>query len=995
MYEAVLIIARAERADRIGVWLERDSRARAEPQAPAILRGILWETDASAIPRDWEKLSLEPPLPLDLLASGKSAEQELGAMPDVALIGPLAGLRQALWTPIHQKGRLRGIILSGAAKKRRALPRELAESVAAELALALGLTDEQQAAREHDRDLAASKQVLAALGTGASADTILSQLVAECTEASPDGSALGAAFALIGHFPASSVSESREMDFAWESGDPAWTGSVERDPLRSLWHKALEAGHVVGMEPPSSCSQNRIERLLAIPLATRCEALGVLLAGLASNSASLHALERLEMRAALAVSALEHRRQSTERTRRFGRRQSLLELSSEPTVLLDASGAIVNLNRSAKALLEEKPAERAREPLKADALDPAASDSAWCIGGRLPQLFCAREQMRVEEWTRGALLADRPMPAHQTIPLPSACDAELVTGVRVRLRAPIAVGDDLAAVLLDPSAAHEAAAQRSRSEAELHNVLEWVEEGILLFAANNSIRALNTRFAQIAGLSAEEAAACTNLDSLIACLAERAAEPEMFAKGWRELAGVSEGGHREEVQMARPIPRVLERSVRPVLDHMGRRLGRLEIYRDLSAHRVFQARLLQTEKLAALGQLVTGVAHELSSPLTSILGYSQRLLVRKDLAGRTQEARQIYQEAERASAMLRQLLLTARESRPECKKVSLNQIVLRAMELQRFASAAEKTCIELDLDPTLPFVLGDAGQLQQVLMNLIGNARQAIVQEGRGGTIQLRTARSGERRVVLEVADDGPGIPPTVLPRIFDPFFTTKPPDVGTGLGLSIVLSVVREHGGQVNVSSPPGSGARFSIELPVAAEASNEPSRRVASANHQTSKAATGAGSHAGSLHALPSRAKHREARVLVLEDEPTVARLIADVLEDEGLHVDVLLDAREALEHAAREPYDLFICDMKMPGLDGQHFFQSLANTHSPLQDRFLFVTGDIIASQTQEFLERHQVSHLAKPFRVEELTEKVFSLLESHLPHKARAVAAKKAR
>jgi len=123
-------------------------------------------------------------------------------------------------------------------------------------------------------------------------------------------------------------------------------------------------------------------------------------------------------------------------------------------------------------------------------------------------------------------------------------------------------------------------------------------------------------------------------------------------------------------------------------------------------------------------------------------------------------------------------------------------------------------------------------------------------------------------------------------------------------------------------------------------------------------------------------------------------VARLIADVLEDEGLHVDVLLDGREALERAGREPFDLVVCDMKMPGLDGQHFYHSLARVRNPLQQRFLFVTGDVIAPQTQEFLERNRLPHVAKPFRVEELTAKVFSLLDSQRAGGGRAAAAEQA-
>jgi two-component system NtrC family sensor kinase len=433
--------------------------------------------------------------------------------------------------------------------------------------------------------------------------------------------------------------------------------------------------------------------------------------------------------------------------------------------------------------------------------------------------------------------------------------------------------------------------------------------------------------------------------------------------------------------MAYPSPRILERAARPVLDPVGRMLGRVEIYRDLTAQRVFHAKLLQTEKLAALGQMVSGVAHELSNPLTSIMGYAHRLLARQDLPGRTEEVRQIYQEADRASTILRQLLLNARETLPERRSVSLNQIVQRAMDLQRFSLAAEKIRMEIDLDPALPFVHGDPGHLQQVLMNLVGNARQAIEQQGQGGTIRLRTRRIGERRVSLEISDSGPGIPHSILARIFDPFFTTKPVGVGTGLGLAIVLSVVREHGGQVHVESPPQGGAIFQIELPAISEVAQDelvlpalPEPRL------LSPAAT------------PRPANHFSSgfedgpaiRVLVVEDEPTVARLIADVLEDEGMRVEVLLDGREALDRAGRQSFDLVICDMKMPGLDGQHFYKSLERSGNPLRKKFLFVTGDIVAAQTREFLERHQLPHVAKPFRVEELTEKVHGVLKVHARH-----------
>ena len=1000
MREALHSLSHGGRADRIGVWLEQDSLSDTDSLAPACLRGMLWDAEDEDPADEWQKLSLEPPLPQELLSSGKSVYQELGysqGQPsNRPMIGPLVGLRHALWTPIEGLGRLRGVILTGTRKKHTAMPRELAESVAAELALALEWQQEQRFARERQADLRLSKQILAALSGGVSPDTILSQLAASCTESpTDDPSAVGASFAAIGHQPAPTPNAAgpAEMDFAWASGDSRWTSAVEREPLARLWRSAFEAGKVLGEDPPATWSKEGVARLVAIPLRSAEKAIGVFVAGISQKTSPLATLERLEFRATLAVSALERRRLRAEQIERSARRQALLECSPEATVLLDAQGHIAGLNRSAKVLLEEKRGERIPGTPEGRPAPPPTQNPVWSVGGRLANLFCAREQPHMEEWASRALAGER----GKAIEDEEVCEGELVNGVRVRLHAPLFAGDDLAAVVLVPAASHEAAQQRSRSEAELHNVLEWVEEGILLFGPNHSIRAMNTRFAQIAGLSPEQAAACTTLDSLIAHLAGRAAEPHGFAKRWRELARGAEGATREELQLARPVPRVLERSVRPVLDQTGRRLGRIEIYRDLTAQRVFQAKLLQTEKLAALGQMVTGIAHELSNPLTSILGYSQRLLVRKDAAGRTEEARQIYEEAERAGTILRQLLLSAREARPERKRVALNQVVQRAMDLQRFGSASEKIRMELDLDTTLPFITGDSGQLQQVLMNLIGNARQAIVQEGKAGTIRLRTARKGGHRLIVQVIDDGPGIPQTILARIFDPFFTTKPAGVGTGLGLAIVLSVVREHGGQVSVSSPLQGGTVFTVELPVEAESSVEPGQGSGEVEEQSLPVSRGPAVNRNRVPALPHavlRSNHRGTRVLVVEDEPTVAKLIADVLEDEGLHVDVLLDGREALDRAGREPFDLVICDMKMPGLDGQNFYQSLAHARNPLQERFLFVTGDVIAQQTQEFLERNRLPHVAKPFRVEELTEKVFSLLDGRLARGGRAAAAKKA-
>src|SRR5437660_1331014 len=279
----------------------------------------------------------------------------------------------------------------------------------------------------------------------------------------------------------------------------------------------------------------------------------------------------------------------------------------------------------------------------------------------LPELFRAQDQPHIETWLRAGLHPEADGHGAKYQPF----RAKLLTGVEVRLSLAVPAQGQATVVSLEPLAARESTGQAGNAEIELQNVIEWLEEGVVLSDAQDNIRAMNTRFEQIAGLTPQESAKIKTLEELIGRLKNKAAEPERFEEQWRELSRGIEGGVREELQMTHPAPRILERAARPVLDPVGRLLGRVEVYRDLTAQRAFHSKLLQTEKLAALGQLVSGIAHELSNPLTSILGYAQRILARQDLPGRTEEVRQIYQEAERANSILRQLLLNARETLPE------------------------------------------------------------------------------------------------------------------------------------------------------------------------------------------------------------------------------------------------------------------------------------------------------------------------------------------
>ena len=960
LQEAQQALATRGHTSRIGIWLTAASNGDSYDGFAGSFHGTVWDRGNRDTPPEWAHLSVEPPLPAELLLRGKTVEQDLEASPADPILGLLAGLRYALWAPIEWKEQLKGIILWGSAAKPSASSREHAESIAAELAVALGLEELERTARRRDADLAVVRRFLSRQTNDSSLEAVLSHIVDSCTQMPANADGPGAAFAVIGSLQQwrEKSGDSFPVEFGWRSGEDSWTRAIESEPLASVWRRALQARRVIGSEPEMGWMPGSVVRIIAFPLESEGQLLGILVAGVPEEATSLATLDRLELRADLAATILRQRKRAEELSNLAGWQDAFLECLSEPVLLLDDAGRITAASRGAKELAGT--VSRTNGPRVAGI--PALA--------HLPEIFRSHEQSHIAAWLQGG--RDGEAGKHEVHP--EAAQAELQNGLSVRLSFAAPVQGHAAAILLEPLAVRESPGQ---AEIELQNVIEWLEEGVVLFDAQNNIRAMNTRFEQIAGLVPEESGKFKTLEGLLARLQVHAAEPAHFTARWRELARGIEGGVREEFQMMHPAPRVLERASRPILDPLGRLLGRVEIYRDLTAQRAFHSKLLQTEKLAALGQMVSGVAHELSNPLTSIAGYAHRLLARQDLPGRTEEVRQIYQEAERASTILRELLLNARETSPERRLVSLNQVVQRAMDLQRFSLAAEKIRVEIDLDPVLPFVQGDPGHLQQVLMNLVGNARQAIEQYGQGGTIRLRTKRIGERRVLLEVADNGPGIPPAILARIFDPFFTTKPVGVGTGLGLAIVLSVVREHGGQVHVLSPPQGGAVFQIELPAAAEmARDEPVGSLLPGRKGfLPEAAEIVGPENRSAPAFDSG---KGAHVLVVEDEPTVARLIADVLEDEGMQVDVLLDGREALDWAARESFDLVICDMKMPGLDGQHFYKSLEHSGNPLRERFLFVTGDIIAAQTREFLERHRLPHVAKPFRVEELTDKVHGVL-----------------
>ena len=531
-------------------------------------------------------------------------------------------------------------------------------------------------------------------------------------------------------------------------------------------------------------------------------------------------------------------------------------------------------------------------------------------------------------------------------------DAMLATGfpIRITLRAALPGSQSVLLCLEDGSLVQRAERKARQMEAEISCVLDAVEVAIVLFDSTGRLRFSNARFAQYFSLDILQLRKLEGFDELESLVAKRFRDPGIFSAPWRSFAGGDGVPRHDELEMTRPSKRVLERFSRPVLDGGGRATGWLELYSDVTGEREVQSKLLQTEKMAALGQLVSGIAHELNNPLTTIMGYGQLLLGHGLTPPQLSEARKVFQEAERARRIVKNLLYFARESKPERTRVNLNEIVERTLALRSYELRVENIVIECDLAPNLPETMADPHQLQQVVLNLLANAEQALLEDRGQGHVWIRTHRMGSNRISLEVSDDGPGIPTEVASRIFDPFFTTKPSDVGTGLGLSIVYGIVHQHGGEVTFENQSGAGARFVVDLPLIA---------VPARDQETSLSL-----------GVERELNITRGRILVVEDEPNVAQLIVDVLREEGHQVEAVLDSQEGLTLLSRSTYDLILCDLRMPRLDGPAFYDTLVRAGSAERQRIIFVTGDTLAPRTLQFFEANNLPYLSKPFLVEEL-------------------------
>lgn len=475
----------------------------------------------------------------------------------------------------------------------------------------------------------------------------------------------------------------------------------------------------------------------------------------------------------------------------------------------------------------------------------------------------------------------------------------------------------------------------ARSEARYQRLVEIAPDPIFTVDMDGRFTSVNRAFEEAVGRSRTELVGTSFTDMLDGAQIRIA----------RELFGETAAGRRAQAEFRyRDTQGELctgSVTATPVVED-GEIRGCLGIIRDVTGERRLAEQLLQREKLAAVGQLVSGVAHELNNPLAGVLAFAQLLEGSPGSAEEQREAvRAIHKEAKRAAKIVSNLLLFARQRDPERTRTDLNAVMTDALELRRYVLRTQQVEVVTELAPALPAVWADPFQLQQVVLNLITNAEYALKGVDHAKRITLRTWFVNNR-VCASVADNGTGIESEVIDRVFNPFFTTKEVGEGTGLGLSISHGIIRQHGGHIVVESVPGGGATFTIDLPLSPLATSKPESGPAGA-----------------------RRGNGSSTFLIVDDEPSIRRALVRYLSREGHSVDTAASGEEALSRMASRRYDAILLDLRMPDIAGHEVFERLREEDPEHAARVVFATGDSEGDNARDFLRDAERPFVSKPF------------------------------
>ena len=415
--------------------------------------------------------------------------------------------------------------------------------------------------------------------------------------------------------------------------------------------------------------------------------------------------------------------------------------------------------------------------------------------------------------------------------------------------------------------------------------------------------------------------------------------------------------------------RILSASVSPLYDPAGRIDGIVATSLDVTSAKEAEKQKLRKEKLAAMGEMMSGVAHELNNPLTAILGVSDLIRDRAADDSTRRQAEIVLKQARRAAGIVQNLLAFSRPSPLKSEKIRPDEILRQAVEQHAATLRQKNITVDVSVPAGLPLIDADRKLLQQVFVNLIVNAEQAISAVRDHGKVRVSIGHT-EGRVTFAFTDDGCGIPTESLGKIFDPFFTTKRPGGGTGLGLTICLAIAKEHGGTIEVESVAGEGSTFRVQVPASVE---EPETLGSSNELRRTPAPARSTTVASALQGYSA---------YVVDDEESIREIVQEGLTARGMKVEGAASSEEALLHLASHGYDFVICDFNLPGQNGGQFFDRARTLTTTANTKFIFMTGALLDSEVTAAFTKYNAAMLQKPFHMTALV----AVLTDSLPQTA---------
>ncbi len=382
-------------------------------------------------------------------------------------------------------------------------------------------------------------------------------------------------------------------------------------------------------------------------------------------------------------------------------------------------------------------------------------------------------------------------------------------------------------------------------------------------------------------------------------------------------------------------------------------LERIRVLRE--AEELAKEALVHRERVATLGSLLAGVAHELNNPLAILTAQAELLAETTQDQQIRDRAEKILRPAERCARIVRTFLALARQREVKKVPVDVEHLIHDVCELLDYSFKTNNISVSVDIQPDVPTIWGDGGQLSQVLINLLVNAQHALLDVPTARTVHVRVT-AADKNLTMIVSDNGPGIPASIRNRIFEPFFTTKAEGHGTGLGLSYCLSVVDNHRGTIEIDKKRATGTAVTVTLPIDASPvmAYDPS--------------------------IPDEEEGcQPLHVLIIDDEAELLHTLIEQLEHLGHSTYGCSNATAALEVLTHETFDLILSDIRMPGIDGPVFYEEVCTRNAKLRDRFVFITGDSLNERAKHFIETKRVPCMFKPFLITDLEHVINSVIK----------------